>query len=104
MGIVIELIKANYSALLNFERIKAYNFVQESFIMKLVYAIPKRASSKRPAARHIDNGNGRPLCGGNGREPYFWAPEEGEPTCKICQDLAFMTAEMDDGAENNTGN
>jgi hypothetical protein len=68
--------------------------------MKLVYAIPARASSKRRAARHIDNGGGKPLCGGNGREPFFWASEEGEPTCKICQDLAMMTAEMDDGAEN----
>jgi hypothetical protein len=39
--------------------------------MKLVYGIPKRANSKRPTARHLDNG-------------------EGEPTCKICQDLSFM--------------
>jgi hypothetical protein len=69
--------------------------------MKLVYAIPKRANSKRPAARHIDNGNGKPLCGGNGREPYFWAPQEGEPTCKICQDLAtLMASENDENVEN----
>ena len=38
----------------------------------------------------MDNGAGKPLCGGNGREPFFWAPEEGEPTCKICLDLAMM--------------
>ena len=69
--------------------------------MKLVYAIPKRANSKRPAALHIDNGNGKPLCGGNGREPYFWAPQEGEPTCKICQDLAMLLAsENDNNMEN----
>ena len=61
--------------------------------MKLVYAVSQRTNSKRPTARHIDNGNGRPLCGGNGREPFFWAPEEGEPTCKICMDLAMMLAD-----------
>ena len=69
--------------------------------MKLVYGIPKRANSKRPTARHIDSGQGRPLCGGKGREPFFGAPEEGQPTCKICQDLAIIRAEqLDDSAEN----
>jgi len=58
--------------------------------MKLVYAVSQRTKARRPTARHIDNGEGRPLCGGNGREPFFWAPEEGEPTCKICMDLALM--------------
>ena len=58
--------------------------------MKLVYAVSARKSPRRPAARHIDNGYGKPLRGGNGRTPYFWAPEEGEPTCKICMDLAMM--------------
>lgn len=58
--------------------------------MKLVYAVSERANPKRPAARHLDDGNGRPICGGNGREPIVWAPEEGEPTCKICMDLAMM--------------
>ena len=58
--------------------------------MKLVYAVSQHTNPKRPAARHIDNGNGKPLCGGNGREPFFWAPEEGEPTCKICLDLTMM--------------
>jgi hypothetical protein len=48
--------------------------------MKLVYAVSRWANPKRPAARHIDNGQGKPLCGGNGREPFVWAPEEGEPT------------------------
>lgn len=73
--------------------------------MKLVYAIPERANSKQPTARHIDNGQGKPLCGGNGREPFFWAPEEGEPTCKICQDLSMMIAsESDDNTTNEVGN
>lgn len=57
--------------------------------MKLVYALSQRTNSKSPAARHLDDGNGRPLCGGNGREPFFWAPDEGEPTCKICMNLAL---------------
>lgn len=62
--------------------------------MKLVYAVSQKTKSKRPTARHIDNGEGKPLCGGNGREPFFWAPEEGEPTCKICMDLALMLEEQ----------
>ena len=65
--------------------------------MKLVYAVSQRTDPKRPAARHLDNGEGKPMCGGNGREPLLWAPEEGEPTCKICIDLAMMG----NGAENN---
>jgi hypothetical protein len=60
--------------------------------MKLVYAVSERTNPKRPTARHIDDGNGRPICGGNGGEPFFWAPEEGEPTCKICVDIAMMGA------------
>lgn len=73
--------------------------------MKLVYAVPQRAKSKRPTAWHIDNGQGKPLCGGNGRESFFWAPEEGEPTCKICQDLAMMmSSESDENTENEPGN
>jgi hypothetical protein len=58
--------------------------------MKLVYAVSQQSNPKQPAARHADDGRGRPLCGGNGREPFFWALEEGEPTCKICTDLAMM--------------
>jgi len=66
--------------------------------MKLVYAVSQRANPKRPTARHVDNGNGKPLCGGNGREPFFWAPEEGEPTCKICMDLAMMVQDKPEEA------
>lgn len=63
--------------------------------MKLVYAVSQRTNAKRKrlTARHIDNGEGKPLCGGNGRDPFFWAPEEGDPTCKICIDLAMMLEE-----------
>ena len=71
--------------------------------MKLVYAISQSTNSKRHPARHLDNGEGKPLCGGNGRQPLLWATEEGEPTCKICMDLASMTQDEADkpGAGNN---
>ena len=58
--------------------------------MKLVYAVSQWTNAKRPAARHLDNGEGKPLCGGNGRQPLLWVSEDGEPTCKICIDLALM--------------
>lgn len=58
--------------------------------MKLVYAVSEWTNSKRSVARHLDNGEGNPLCGGNGLQPLLWAIEEGEPTCKICMDLAIM--------------
>jgi hypothetical protein len=58
--------------------------------VKLVYAVSQQTKSKRLTTRHLDNGEGKPLCGGNGWEPFFWAPEEGEPTCRICMDLALM--------------
>lgn len=60
--------------------------------MKLVYAVREREKPGRPAVRHLDDSNGRPMCGGNGREPFVWASEEGQPTCKICMDLAMMGA------------
>ena len=66
--------------------------------MKLVYAVSQWTKAKRLSARHIDNGERKPLCGGNGRKPFFWAPEEGEPTCKICMDLAMM---LESEAENS---
>jgi hypothetical protein len=70
--------------------------------MKLVYAVSQGAASKRPAAWHIDDGSGKPICGGNGREPLFWAPEEGQPTCKICQDIAMLQGDIDQIAESET--
>lgn len=73
--------------------------------MKLDYAVSQQVTSKRPTARHLDDSAGKPLCGGNRREPFFWAAEEGQPTCKICQDLALMLAtERGDSAENGMGN
>ncbi len=64
--------------------------------MKLVYAVGQRTNPKRPSARHIDNGEGKPLCGGNGGEPLFWAREVGEPTCKICVALAMIVGSEPD--------
>ena len=69
--------------------------------VKLVYSVNQWTNSKRPAARHLDNGEGKPLCGGNGRQPLLWGTEDGEPTCKICMDLAIMRQnEMDEVSEN----
>ena len=70
--------------------------------MKLVYAVSEWTNSKRPVARHLDNGEGNPLCGGNGRQPLLWATEEGEPTCKICMDLALMMPEEIDESSNKS--
>ena len=70
--------------------------------MKLVYAVSQWTNAKRPTARHLASGEGKPLCGGNGRQPLLWVAEEGEPTCKICMDLAIMTqGETDDLSANN---
>jgi len=52
--------------------------------MKLVYGISRWTNSSRASARHIDNGNGLPLCGGNNRKAFTWLKEEGEPTCQRC--------------------
>lgn len=52
--------------------------------MKLVYAVSRWTNPNRAAARHIDNGEGKPLCGGAGRKAFSWEREEGEPTCKRC--------------------
>jgi hypothetical protein len=52
--------------------------------MKLVYGISRWTNPSRASARHIDNGEGRPLCGGRGRRVAGWEKEEGEPTCAYC--------------------
>ena len=56
--------------------------------MKLVYAISRWSNPNRSAALHIDNGEGKPLCGGAGRKAFSWEREEGEPTCTRCVRLA----------------
>ena len=65
--------------------------------MKTVYAISRWSNARRGAARHIDNGEGKPLCGGAGRKAFSWESEEGEPTCKRCirlSDTLARRAEM----------
>ena len=52
--------------------------------MKLVYGISRWTNPSRASARHIDDGTGKPLCGGNNRKAFAWMREEGEPTCKRC--------------------
>lgn len=56
--------------------------------MQLVYGISRWTNPSRSSARHIDNGESYPLCGGNGRKAFSWEKEEGEPTCKKCINLA----------------
>jgi hypothetical protein len=52
--------------------------------MKVVYGISRWSNPNRAAARHIDNGEGKPLCGGMGRKAISWERDEDEPTCKRC--------------------
>ena len=52
--------------------------------LKLVYGISRWTNPHRASARHIDNGKGKPLCGGNGRKAFTWQTDEGEPSCKKC--------------------
>ncbi|MDD4985009.1 MAG: hypothetical protein PHQ43_04350 [Dehalococcoidales bacterium] len=53
--------------------------------MKLVYGISSWTNPSRPHARHIDDGHGRPLCGGKSQKKVFsWERDEGKPTCERC--------------------
>ena len=52
--------------------------------MKVVYGISRWTNASRSGARHIDDGLGKPLCGGNGRKTFTWEIEKGEPTCAKC--------------------
>lgn len=56
--------------------------------MKCVYAISRWSNPYRAAARHIDDGEGKPLCGGAGRKAFSWEREDAEPTCKFCIQIA----------------
>lgn len=70
----------------------------EADSMKLVYGVSRWTNASRPAARHIDDGNGKPLCGGRGRKAFSWVTEEGQPTCQRCMDI---WKERDNAAENH---
>lgn len=54
--------------------------------MKLIYGVSKWTNASRPRARHIDNGDGLPLCGEQ-RKGTSWVLEDGnlsDVTCKKC--------------------
>lgn len=55
--------------------------------MNLVYGISRWTNPNRPAARHIDDGKGKPLCGGAGRKAFLWEKEIGQPTCDRCKKI-----------------
>lgn len=85
----------NVSPLPDLERIHAAadrDLAQGNAPQKLVYAISRWSNSNRAAARHIDNGEGLPLCGGNGRKAFSWERDEGEPTCAKCEQLIAQRA------------
>ena len=53
--------------------------------MKIVYEISRWSNASRAAARHIDDGTGKPLCGGAGHKTFTWESEVNSgPTCKRC--------------------
>jgi hypothetical protein len=53
-------------------------------LLPLVYGVSRWTNSHRPSARHLDNGAGLPLCGGQGRRVLSWERESGTPTCERC--------------------
>jgi hypothetical protein len=53
----------------------------------LIYGVSRWTNPSRPAARHLDDGRGFPLCGGQGRKVSAWERDEGEPTCEACRRL-----------------
>lgn len=65
--------------------------------MEVVYGISRWTNASRASAVHVDMGEGKPLCGGNGRKAFTWAQDEGEPTCAKC---IRLKAAYDAGAIN----
>jgi len=52
--------------------------------VKLVYSVSRYTSASRSNIRHIDNGKGRPLCGGTGKErSWVRADTEEYKNCNI---------------------
>lgn len=51
--------------------------------MNLVYGISRWTNPSRASARHLDNGEGKPLCGDK-RKVLSWEKETGNPTCAKC--------------------
>lgn len=60
-------------------------------ITNVVYGVGRRTSANTAATRHIDNGEGLPICGdrrksARGRGASY-VRDVGEPTCKNCLKL-----------------
>ena len=58
--------------------------INSSELLDCVYGISRWTNPNRASARHIDNGQELPLCGGNGRKTFSWEKEKSIPTCKKC--------------------
>jgi len=60
----------------------------------IVYGISRWTNASRASARHIDRGDGKPLCKSK-RKVSCWETESGEPTCNRCitiyDKLKFVT-------------
>jgi len=57
---------------------------QAERMLDCVYGISRWTNPNRASAIHINNGEGLPLCGGNGRKAFSWEKEKSIPTCKKC--------------------
>ena len=56
--------------------------------MKVLYAITRWSNANRSHARHIDNGQGKPLCKTNSkRRMECWQEEDSKPNCLRCLKL-----------------
>jgi hypothetical protein len=52
-------------------------------LLACVYGISRWSNPNRSAARHIDDGTGKPLCGNQRHK--FWQTETATPTCESCK-------------------
>ena len=60
--------------------------------MRTVYGVSRWTNAHRPAARHINNGSGLPMCGNATKKKVFsWEVCDDEPTCKKCIELLKQT-------------
>jgi hypothetical protein len=70
--------------------------------MKIVYGISRWTNASRASARHIDNGQGRPLCNDK-RKVFTWERENGIPSCQKCIRLAGLNKVASELANEMTG-
>ena len=50
--------------------------------MDCVYGVSRWTNPYRASARHINNGDRKPLC--NPKRKREWQPEKAKPTCQRC--------------------